>query len=515
MSATEFHPANFARSKVFRRSLAFLAMLGVALLLRATHLTVWDSWDYATAALRGESISLFLGRWWFIATMRAAYELGHVLFGLAPLKGYLAMQLASALMAAGAIVVLMAWTYRLTESAAAEILVPLILLPGPLLGIYASTVMTESMTLLFLTAALLAWENVLASARQGVPPAIANGAVLWAFGSGVLFGIVIDIREPAVLFSAWPIISCFVDRPVGRWKLLGVAITGTLLTLAVGIIGSAAWFPGGFQEYWQSILSWTDAMVRQRQRFPVQIFENLKFLFVSIGITTAVGTLILPFAIFYVFVRRSRLRWLVLAMVPYALALLANHDLMDNPQYCIPLIWVLSPAIAFAVADFLIERRSNYHWRLSVVAGVVALLGMSFVVAGWQNLQTYYFEDNKRVERVYDALQAIPQTSTEIAPVVVPGIGFPMANHLMRMDQKNFTVVTSGWDFPHNRLAQIVAEYVRQGREVYVNVEGHSKERQSRDSGEWAETVSVAKQYEWDRRTWPLVRLIPSEAKGR
>jgi hypothetical protein len=88
------------------------------------------------------------------------------------------------------------------------------------------------------------------------------------------------------------------------------------------------------------------------------------------------------------------------------------------------------------------------------------------VVAGWQNLQTYYFEDNKRVERVYDALQAIPQTSTEIAPVVVPGIGFPMANHLMRMDQKNFTVVTSGWDFPHNRLAQIVAEYVRQGREV-------------------------------------------------
>src|ERR1700730_547159 len=135
-------------NRSFMRLLAFLTMLLVALAFRAENPMEWDIWEYAARAIRGHSASLALGRWWFVVVMRWSYQIGEVFFGLTALHGYLAMQIASALMMAGALAALMAWTYRLTKSSAAELLAAALVLPGPLIGLYASTVMTESMALL-------------------------------------------------------------------------------------------------------------------------------------------------------------------------------------------------------------------------------------------------------------------------------------------------------------------------------------------------------------------------------
>ena len=72
-------------------------MLAIGLAFRTEHLTHWDSWDYTAQAICRHSSDLFLGRWWFIAFMRAAYIAGREIFGLTRLEGYLAMQLACSL----------------------------------------------------------------------------------------------------------------------------------------------------------------------------------------------------------------------------------------------------------------------------------------------------------------------------------------------------------------------------------------------------------------------------------
>ena len=80
------------RRRWLRRGAAFAAMVAVGMIYRAQHLTHWDSWDYASQAIAGESSALLLGRWWYIAAMRAAYLVGRGLFGLDAGNAHLAMQ---------------------------------------------------------------------------------------------------------------------------------------------------------------------------------------------------------------------------------------------------------------------------------------------------------------------------------------------------------------------------------------------------------------------------------------
>src|ERR1700730_11765097 len=123
------------RQQLLCRTLAFFAMFAVALFFRADNPGEWDGWEYVSRAIGGYSTSLALGRWWFVVVMRWSYQLARALFGLTPLQGYVAMQIASSLMMAGALLALMAWTYRLTKSSSAALLVAPLVLPGPLIGL--------------------------------------------------------------------------------------------------------------------------------------------------------------------------------------------------------------------------------------------------------------------------------------------------------------------------------------------------------------------------------------------
>ena len=130
------------------RAAAFAAMLAVGLVYRCGYLTDWDAWDYAAQAITRQSSDLALGRWWFIAAMRTAWLTGHGLFGLGTAEAYLPMQIASALMMAGAVVAGMAWTRRLAGSWAAELIFAAMVVPGLIIGLYTFSVMTEAMGLL-------------------------------------------------------------------------------------------------------------------------------------------------------------------------------------------------------------------------------------------------------------------------------------------------------------------------------------------------------------------------------
>ena len=221
--------------------------------------------------------------------MRASYLVGQTVFGLDRLDGYRAMQWTAGVAMALAVVAGMAWTYRVTRSEGAEIVFAALVIPSPMIGIYAFAVMTEGTTLLLVATAFWGWERALARPRH---------ANWWAVAAGAAFGIAIDIREPAALLCTWPVFSCFTDRPPRRWMLLGLAVAAALLVaLAVGVLGGWLWFPSGawpshswgagamaihFQwpdrSYFKHMVQWTNEMTWEARKYRLSVGENLLYL---------------------------------------------------------------------------------------------------------------------------------------------------------------------------------------------------------------------------------------------
>jgi len=478
--------------------MAFVAMLAAALVFRAEHLSDWDSWDYAAESICGHSSDLLLGRWWFVAAMRAAYLAGRGIFNLGPLDGYLPMQAACAFLMAAAVVAGMVWTYRLTRSVAAEVIFAALIVSGPLFGIYASAVMTEGATLLMLTLALLGWERAISAKRSGWVP---------AFLAGLSFGVAVDMREPAVLLGAWVIISCLVDRPAGFWRLLAAGLAGAALTIGIGVLGAWAWYPwaGG---YWANIARWAGWMAAERLQFGVSIVENAglvaMFAFAAAPVL-ALG--VLPAGL-WSFMRRRRLFWLAVAAGPYVGSLLINHDLSVNPRFVLPAVWLLAPVLAAAINAWLVRRPGRSALRLAAAGCIIIAFGAMVVTAGWGQLQKYYFQYTRSQHRMYRVMLRLPADA-----VVIAGPGTPVAYYLNRLGVKRFTVIGSGWSWPGGRLAERIAEELDSHERVYANLDGADWLRTFRKSQEWDQLSEACWDYALDPVGGGMFELLePPEA---
>ena len=483
------------------RLAAFCAMLAAGMAFRSDYLTDWDSWDYAAQALCRHSSDLLLGRWWFVAAMRAAWLAGQWAFGLDRLEGYLAMQAAASLIMAGAVVAGMAWTYRLTRSAAAELLFATLVVTGLMVGIYASAVMTEGATLLTVTLAFLAWEAAVGAKRR---PA------LWALAGGLSFGVAVDIREPAVLLAAWPIVSCLVDRPPRRWMLLGLAAIGAAATLGAGVLGAWAWFPWTDRTYFQNIIQWTGWMSAERSQFGAPILENLRFLAAySFAACPAALLMALP-ALAWAGMRRRRLLWLAASLAPYAASLALNHDLSVNPRFVIPLVWLLSPMIVAGLDAALVAARRPARLRLAGAAVLGAGINLLALGWGWQMLNDYYLDYTESQGRTYQAMRRLPADA-----VVIPGPGTGVARYLDRIGQTRFIVIGSGWDWPGDKLKPLIDRYLAEGKRVYANLDERDWLNTARKSPEWDQLRSLARNYALAAAQRPMIELRQAEPRKK
>ncbi len=554
--------SNPGKARFYRRAVACCAMLAAAMVYRSDCLTDWDSWSYAGLAVTQHSSYLLLGRWWFIATMRAAYLAGSAL-GVGPLEAYLVMQAVCSLMMAAALWVAMAWVYRLTRSAAAEVLLAVLVVPGPLYGIYASAVMTEGMTLLMLTLAFWAWEKAIAGGRPAT----------WAALAGAAMGVAIDIREPALLLAAWPIVSCFIDKPARPWRLLTTAAAGAVVTLGIGIYGGYAWHDPP-SAYFAKIAAWSSDMAAEEQKFHQPILALLWSNVVcmvkySCACSPVVAILALPLiaaAIVRAFSRdpsgsdentasedvritndtnlaepnlkgtshvslsncngsrcrvsalpvgsrlngtshaSRRLLWLAAATLPYVCWMLLNHDLCVNPRYPMPLVWILAAVTAGLVDTAVVGQRARYRLRLATAAGVLLALSAGIVAAAWDKGAGTYFRFAQSQQQVYTAMLDLPDNS-----VVIAGPGTMTAAYLRQVGGKDFRIIPSGWKWPGEQLPQAVQAYLDQGRPVYANLDGANWEPAARDAGEWVTLRRLVLSMEIKDVRWPMVRLEPKK----
>ncbi len=488
------------RAVWLRRSLAFCAALAVALAFRTEHLTDWDAWDYTAQAILGQSSDLFLGRWWFIATLRGAYLLGRALFGLTEANGYLALQAVCSLCMAGAVVAGMAWTYRLTRSAVAEVLFALLILLGPMFDIYASAVMTEAPTLFLVSLSFWAWSYACDSNKR---------QWFWALMAGLLFGIMVSMREQAVVFAAWPIGSCWCHRCQGWLKRWGVFLAGGLITLGIGIVGAWAWYPWPDRSYFQNILQWISTMATDRQRYPLNLLGNLYWLSqYAMAASPTVAVLSIPAAIWALW-KKSKLRWLVLATLPYLLTLLINHDFLINPRYVLPMMWMLAPVAAAGIDTAVIGARRAMRLRQAAAVGGVLVVTAAALICGWHFVVLYHFRRAESLFEMYKALADMPADAT-----VVAGSGTPVACYMNRLGWKDFDVIASGWAWPREKLPERIDQALQQGREVHVNLH-QAAWGSNRDSGEGRQIHDVVEPYRKIRQHPPFDRVLPMTASCR
>jgi hypothetical protein len=490
-------------------------------LTRSQYLTDWDSWEYASQAVNSTCSGLCLGRWWFDFFMRQAYVVG-TFFGTDLLNCFTPMRLAVSLCTVVGVLVLMHWTYKITGTILAMALAgAMAIISGPLMA-YGSAVMTETPAMLLVTSAYLFWENAIRRAQGQVAGGLPAQAALWALAAGLAFGIAANIREPIVFLTAWPVVSCFVDRPRGRWRLLALAVAGTLITLGIGVV--MAWMIRG-QDPYHFLQDYNQYMTLERSTYGWSKIMNLLYLLLH---THTAAPLVAAAGIGFVLwlllaggkkspqlarLRgQGRLAALALSTVPYALMSWYNPDLSFNYRLMLPLAWVLIPAAAVlaevVIADLFLTRprpglpQTSRRRKiaitcltaLAIVQAIIFGTGLLYIHLNYADCQT----------RLFQQLQKLPHNCA-----VVPGPGVPVANFLRDVGlRKEFVVIMAGFDANTDNMAARMQEQLDQGRRVFVNI---SELNQSRPDGccfEFTATTQATTRFTQRPGPEPFVELL-------
>ncbi len=494
-------------------AVAAVIMTVLCCLTRSEALTDWDSWEYAALAVVGKPSGLCLGRWWFIFFMRLAYFAGSAC-GLDMMHSYVAMQVAVVIMSAGAVVAVMHWTWLFTGRLSAAVLSGCIGLVSPSMLVYCSTVMTEIPTMLFLALTMIFWEMVLA--RSVSRPVAAE---IWSLAAGIAFGIAVSMREPALVFCAWPIISCFIDRPRGRWRLLATAGMASVVTLGFAVC--MAWVWSGVDPI-TNFSNYSQYMRTERETFGFRGWTNLGYM----GTHFLVAAPLAVLAFLAHMIRRTptgktsktdcdrkalfrRAKWLGIALLPYVLATWYNASLSFNYRLMLPLAWMAAPIAAVcAEATFAwLGQKYSLSSRTTVVtAGVIVLMisGAIMKVAHVYFLvPCFCYVDYQK--QMFEQMQTLPDNSA-----VFPGPGSAIGIYLQRTGLRpDWIAVPTGFGWTGDNLAQRVEGFFKQGKRVFVNLEPYGWGRIDCEPMEWMALNDMVSRFETRHAVGGFQEILP------
>ena len=495
-------------------TLAAAVMVVMCCLSRSEALVDWDSWEYAALAIVGQPSGLGLGRWWFIFLMRIAYLAGSA-FGMDMMHSYVAMQVAVIIISAGAIVALMHWTWLFTGRLSIVVLAGCMGLVSPSLVMYCSSVMTEIPTMLFLALAMIFWEMVLS--RSASSPFL---AWIWALAAGVSFGIMFNMREPAMVFCAWPIISCFVDRPRHRWRLLATTGAASLLTLVFAVCMAWAW--SGIDPI-TNLNNYSQYMHTERETFGFHGWLNVKYTITHFFLAAPlVGLAFLAHIVRRVGAGKAcrtdndrrdilrRVKWLGIATIPYILATWYNSSLSFNYRLMLPLAWVVAPIGAvYAEAMFArIGRKYSISGGVAVVMAATVVLVISFSIMrrayGYFIRPCLYYSNYQK--QMFEQMQTLPENSA-----VFPGPGSAIGIYLQRTGLRpDWIAVPTGFGWTGDNLTKRVEGFFEQNKRVFVNLEPYGWGRMDCEPMEWMALNDMVSRFETRDATASFKEILPA-----
>lgn len=494
-------------------TLAAAVMAILCCITRSDALTDWDSWEYAALAVVGEPSGLCLGRWWFIFFMRVAYLIGSA-GGLDLMHSYVTMQVAVIIMSVAAIVAVMHWTYLFSGRLSTAVLAGCIGLVSPSLMAYCSAVMTETPTMLFLALSMIFWEMVLM--RSSSRPIVAG---IWASAAGVAFGIAVSMREPALFLCAWPVVSCFIDRPRGRWRLLAITAVSSLATLGFAVC--MAWVWSGVDPV-TSIGNYSQYMRTERETFGFHGWANLGYLGTHFLIASPLAVLaFLVHALRWAFSGRDskthsdrkgvfrRAKWLGISLIPYVLMTWYNPDLSFNYRLLLPLAWMAVP-IAAVCAEAALARFGRwvlFPTRTTVITSGIAIVLISGTIMGFahHHLLVPWFHYTEYQKQMFQQLQTLPDNTA-----VFPGPGSAIGIYLQRTGLRpDWIAVPTGFGWTGDNLTQRVEGFFKKGKRVFVNLDPYGWGRIGCEPTEWWAINDMVSRFETRPAAGGFIEILP------
>jgi hypothetical protein len=459
-SAAPTHDDHAATRSTLRQAWRWwLPPAAVALLLTLLFLDPfagdWDALDYTVSAVRGEPSSMLFGRMLFIFTNHAAYAVAHALFGLQSDQAYLLFKYMVVCQTPFAVVACWTLARELTASHASATVAAFMLALSPFFIVYSGQAMTETPSILLLSAALV-------THLRGVEARRSWQVLLGA----ALLGLCLNIREPVGFFGVWLVLApaCY------GWKLkrreLFLTATACALFLICALAPFALWWlfdVGNYRQHWYG---WVASMRAESSVHPVSL-RNLVPFFQLFFVAAPVTVALLPFALRREWRERGWTPLLVLALVGLFvnLMLLANYSVVINGRYQLSGL----PALVPVTAAYLLRRtttrtnsaRRGLVYACSLVAAVALLTGSIVYVFAARTLANHALTKEYRAR-----LASLPPDA-----VVMAGGQTVSVNYYRGLGLGRWDTIGTGGGWPGARLTSQIEWHLQQGHRVFVDVD--------------------------------------------
>jgi hypothetical protein len=414
----------------------------------------WDALEYTVSALRGLPSSMALGRGLFIFYNHALYVVAHAVFHLSPERAYLLFKYT--VVAQGPLLVIACWTLArdLSHSCYAATIAALLVTFSPVFLLYSGQVMTDVPALLLLTLALIFHLRGLQQRRVW----------LVMFGAALL-GAGVNLRETVGFYVPWLVFAPFVFgwRPRRR----GLLLVGLSCLIFLIFAGSsfAFWFltDPSYRAAWYG---WRESMRVESTLHPVSISMVWPW-FAFFLATSPLVLLTLPMA-FVAEWRKHRLSPILLlaAVGLFAnLLLLLNYSTAIGWRYLSTGLPALVPLSSYYLEQSLTRRFGSAHRAFIAVATTIALIAVLFGAFLWP-MRSGTLKVRAAAKEYDRELMQLPRDA-----VVIAGAQTVAVKYWRGIGAGEWDVIGPGAGWPGSQLVSVTANYLKQGRRVFLDVD--------------------------------------------
>ncbi len=414
----------------------------------------WDGLDYTIASIQGEPSSMALGRALFTLTNHALFTIAHKVFGLMPEHAYLLFKFTVVAQVPLAIVVCWIFARDLTNSIHSATVAALLVALSPVVVIYGGQVMTDVPSMFVATAALAVYLRGVLTKRA------------WLMLAGaIVLGLAVNLRETAGFYLSWLVFAPFV----GGWRLdrrtLTIIAGSVLLFFLIALGIFALWF-ATHAEYRGTWNVWLVSTRSEASRHPLQ-FANLKPFAIFLFLASPLVLIALPFAAVREW-RRHRFSLLLLAAACGLFAdalLILNYSTIINWRYFLTGL----PAMAPLVANYFVRTQTE-RLRSERLAFATAIAGVLIIAVAMGFL--FQPRSNEYLNRL--ALAKDYKAQLDLLPkdaVVIAGAQTVAVTYWRGIGAGEWVHIGTGAGFPAGKLQQKIAEHLRAGQRVFLDID--------------------------------------------
>ncbi|HEY6189102.1 MAG TPA: glycosyltransferase family 39 protein [Pyrinomonadaceae bacterium] len=435
---------------------ALLTLL-LALLFKDPFAGDWDALDYTVLAIHGEPSSMILGRMLFIFVNHGMWRVAHGIFGLRPEHAYLLFQYAVIIQSPLAAIAWWQLARDLTGSVRAATVAALLLALSPFYIIYSGQAMTEIPSLLLLAVAIILHLRGLRSRNT-----------LMVIAGAALLGMGVNVREGVALYGPWLVFAPLAcGWRFGRREIATTLVACLIFTLcAFGPF--TLWWWMDIDHYRKSWHGWVELTRQESARHPVTL-SNMGRLLHYFFIAAPLALISFPVAAFKEWRARGFSPLLLLGLIGLLanLSLIIHYSVVLNGRYLL----TGAPAMAPLAAEYFM-RAEIRTWKNARRAFMIVLVGLFFTTTifalySWPAGSLYIRQ--RALAKDYDAQLALVPPDA----VMISGSQTVAVNYWRGLGAGRWDVIGSGGTWPGEQLPQVIEDYLREGRRVFLDADPH------------------------------------------